>query len=145
MGSGLVAKSSLTLVTPWSPPGSSVHGISQARILDWVAISSSRGSALPRDRICVSSGRQILYGLSYQGSCCLIGAPIQNEFKKWKKIWKKKTGKKRCWPCFNASDVVGGHIRRFALHLFLLRVAGQIQTLPWAPAQPPQPHRGQRA
>ena len=27
-----------------SPPGSSVHGILQARILDWVAISSSRGS-----------------------------------------------------------------------------------------------------
>ena len=26
-----------------SPPGSSVHGISQARILEWVAISSSRG------------------------------------------------------------------------------------------------------
>ena len=32
-----------------SPPGSSVHGISQARILEWVAISSSRISSLPRD------------------------------------------------------------------------------------------------
>ena len=31
-----------------SPPGSSVHGISQARILEWVAISSSRGSSQPR-------------------------------------------------------------------------------------------------
>ena len=29
----------------WSPPGSSVHGILQARILEWVAISSSRGSS----------------------------------------------------------------------------------------------------
>ena len=29
----------------WSPPGFSVHGISQARILKWVAISSSRGSS----------------------------------------------------------------------------------------------------
>ena len=28
-----------------SPPGSSVHGISQARILEWVVISSSRGSS----------------------------------------------------------------------------------------------------
>ena len=28
--------------TDYSPPGSSVHGISQARILEWVAISSSR-------------------------------------------------------------------------------------------------------
>ena len=37
-----------------SLPGSSVHGISQARILEWVAISSYRGSFEPRDRICVS-------------------------------------------------------------------------------------------
>ena len=29
----------------YSPPGSSVHGILQARILEWVAISSSRGSS----------------------------------------------------------------------------------------------------
>ena len=37
----------LTLCHPvnCSPPGSSVHGISQARILEWVAISSSRGSS----------------------------------------------------------------------------------------------------
>ena len=32
-----------------SLPGSSVHGILQARILEWVAISSSRGSSRPRD------------------------------------------------------------------------------------------------
>ena len=32
-----------------SPPGSSVHGISQARILEWVAMSSSRGTSPPRD------------------------------------------------------------------------------------------------
>ena len=33
-----------------SPPGSSVHGILQARILEWIAMSSSRGSFPPRDR-----------------------------------------------------------------------------------------------
>ena len=37
-----------------SLPGSSVHGISQARILGWVAISFSKGSSLPRDLIRVS-------------------------------------------------------------------------------------------
>ena len=43
----------------WSPPGSSVHGILQARILKWVVISFSRGSSQPRDRTLVSciSGR----------------------------------------------------------------------------------------
>ena len=37
-----------------SPPGSSVHGIVQARILEWVAISFSRGSSWPRVLTCVS-------------------------------------------------------------------------------------------
>ena len=37
-----------------SPPSSSVHGIFQARILEWIAISSSKGSSQPRDQTCVS-------------------------------------------------------------------------------------------
>ena len=37
-----------------SPPGSSVHGILRTRILQWVYISSSRGSSWPRDQACVS-------------------------------------------------------------------------------------------
>ena len=37
-----------------SPPGSSVHGILQARILEWVAIPFSRGSSQPRDRTWVA-------------------------------------------------------------------------------------------
>ena len=37
-----------------SPPGSSVHGILQARILEWLAVPFSRGSSLPRDRTQVS-------------------------------------------------------------------------------------------
>ena len=37
-----------------SPPGSSVHGILQSRILEWVVMLSSRGSSQPRYRTCVS-------------------------------------------------------------------------------------------
>ena len=46
----------LTLCNPvdCSLPGSSIHGILQARILEWVAISFSRGSSRPRDRTRVS-------------------------------------------------------------------------------------------
>ena len=49
---GLVTKSCLTLFDPMdcSSPGFSVHGIFQARILEWVAISFSRGSSQPRDQ-----------------------------------------------------------------------------------------------
>ena len=61
------AQSCLTPCHPmdWSPPGSSVHGIFQVRILEWVAMPSSRGFSWPRDQTsisCVSCiGRQILY------------------------------------------------------------------------------------
>ena len=52
----VVAQSCLTLCDPvdCSPPGFSVHGILQARILEWVAISFSRGSSWARDRSWVS-------------------------------------------------------------------------------------------
>ena len=66
-GGGLVIKSCLTLCGPtdWSLLGSSVHGIFQTRILEWVAISFSKGSSWPRDGTSISCmsfiGRQILY------------------------------------------------------------------------------------
>ena len=70
------AQSHLTLCYPLdcSPPGCSVHGIFQGRIPEWVATSSSRGSARSRNQSrisCVSCiGRQILY-------CCATGeAPL---------------------------------------------------------------------
>ena len=48
----LVAQSCLTLYDTMdcSPQGSSLHGILQARILEWVVISFSRGFSQPRDR-----------------------------------------------------------------------------------------------
>ena len=48
-----------------SLPGSSVHGILQARVLEWVAISFSKGSSQPRDRTQVSH---------IAGRCCTIWA-----------------------------------------------------------------------
>ena len=54
-----------------SPPGSSVHGILQARILEWVATNSSRGSSRPKNRTWVSCISCITGGfltLSHQGS-----------------------------------------------------------------------------
>ena len=52
----LVAQLCLTLCNPLdcSLPGSYVHGIFQARVLEWVVISSSRGSSQTRDWTCVS-------------------------------------------------------------------------------------------
>ena len=59
-----VTQSCLTLWNPMdcSPPGSSVHGISQARTLEWVTIFFSRGSLQPRDGTSFSCiGRWVLY------------------------------------------------------------------------------------
>ena len=61
------AQSCLTLYDPMdgSPPGTALHGIFQARILEWVAISYSGGSSQPRDWTCVCwvsfVGMQVLY------------------------------------------------------------------------------------
>ena len=75
-----------TLWTIYSPPGSSVHGICQPRILEWVAVSSSRGSPQPRDQTrisCVScTSRRVLYRRapekpracpSPRGACPVLG------------------------------------------------------------------------
>ena len=65
----------------WSPPTSSVYGIFQARILEWVAISSSRGSSWPRDWTCISCvfciGRWVIYHLGKILShvLCSLGTP----------------------------------------------------------------------
>ena len=60
-------QSCLTFCDPMdcSPPGSSVHGSLQARVLEWVAMPSSRGPFQPRDRTRISYvsciGRQVLH------------------------------------------------------------------------------------
>ena len=62
----LVAQSCLCDPMDCSPPVSSVHGISQAGILEWVAISFSRGSSRPRDQTQVAyNAGEMLYHLSY--------------------------------------------------------------------------------
>ena len=84
----LVAQSCPTLCDPMdcSQPGSSVPGILQARILEWVAMLSSRGSSQHRDRTQVSqlqadsllsepsaySGGRLLPGCILSASHCLL-------------------------------------------------------------------------
>ena len=97
----LVTKSPLTLCDPVdrSLSGSSVRGILQARILEWVAISISREASQPRDRTCVSyiAGNLlyhcglILYQLSYQGSsvcvCVCVCVAIHIYLPPYLKTW----------------------------------------------------------
>ena len=76
-----VAQSCPTLCDPMdsSLPGSTVHGIFQARVLEWAAISFSRGSSQTRDRACVFciadrhftiwATREALHQLGYVNYC----------------------------------------------------------------------------
>ena len=70
-----------------SPPGSSVRVISQARILEWVAISFSRGSSQPRNQTQVSrvfcTGRWILYRCATReviSSQCFFPTPWRDSY-----------------------------------------------------------------
>ena len=80
-----VAQSCSTLCNPidGGPPGSSVHGVSQARILECSAISFSRGSSQARGWTWVSCiGRQILYHLSHSRAntrSSLSACPVTSE------------------------------------------------------------------
>ena len=71
-------QSCLTLCDPMdcSPPGSSVHGILRTRILEWVAMPSSRGSSQPRDWTCIfyvpCIGRWVLYHQRHLGTPVFI-------------------------------------------------------------------------
>ena len=70
------AQSCLTLWVPMdcSPPGSSVHGIFQARILEWVAFSFSRGLFWPRDWTQVShiAGRPFTIWATREAHCLCL-------------------------------------------------------------------------
>ena len=76
-----------------SQPDSSIHGISQARTLEWAAISSSRGSSWPRDKARVSCiGRGILYQLFHLRS---------RQFTQYRKCFVQG-----CVSCLHPTDVV---------------------------------------
>ena len=58
-----------------SPPGSSVRGIFQARILEQVAISSSRGSSFPRDRTLIACIAGRFFTSEPSGKQCIYANP----------------------------------------------------------------------
>ena len=94
-----VAQLCLTLCDPMdcSLPGSSVHGIFQAIVLEWIAISFSRGSSQPRDRTRVSSIVEMLtlYRLSHQGSHYV--SVFKYNFIHLKKQWLHITFRNTSW------------------------------------------------
>ena len=88
-----------------SLPGSSVHGILQARTLEGIAVPSSRGPSQPRDQTCISCisciGRRLLYHQRHLGSpLCLSNKPVIQQ------VQFRSTGNNLDWQL--SSERVGG-------------------------------------
>ena len=80
-------QSCLTLCRPidYSPPGSSIHGILQARILEWAVIPPSKGSSWPRDqtRSLLSpalAGRFFTTSTTWEAIAVQVGGPKWQDF-----------------------------------------------------------------
>ena len=94
----------------YSPPGSSVPGISQARTLEWVALPSWRESFWPRDQTCVScTSRQIPYHWTTREAHL---AKQEQESHSWLSfwLWKEPQSTDKRWtaqaqPCFPSTGV----------------------------------------
>ena len=96
-----VTQSSLSLcnLVDCSPPSSSVHGISQARILEWVAISSTKASLQPRDQTCVSC-------IGCCCCCCWVALVVFNSVRPHRR---QPTRLRRPWDSPGKTTGVGCH------------------------------------
>ena len=104
-----VAQSCPTLCDPvdCSPPGSSAHGILQARILEWVAISFSRGSSWPRDQTQVSciAGRHFNLWATREAPRQMLFSVLQL----FTSVWMKKCYTLKmdlCWICQAIANIL---------------------------------------
>ena len=84
--------------TPWdsmdcNPLGFSVHGISQAKILEWVAISFSGGSSWPRNWTCIPSIADGFFHLWAKREAHIDAPTEMNSL--WKPVWQDVFGKKK--------------------------------------------------
>ena len=117
-----IAQSCLTLCDPMDCglPGFSIHGILQARILEWVTISFSRGSSRPKDRTWVSriGGRRFNLWATRKDPVRELDPKCCNYFKIWrsqiKNIFKKRG--LAIWKCM----MTYGYIAEVILHCLWL-------------------------
>ena len=89
----------------YSLPVSSVHEILQARILEWVATPSSRGSSRPRDRTCVSIRTCVSMSPALAGRFFTISATWEAQF-----------------PLYSKEKIFLYLLSRFSSHLYSVQI-----------------------
>ena len=96
-----VVQSCPTLCDPmdYSLPGSSVYGIFQARVLEWVAISLSRGSSQPRDqtRVTCTAGRCFTVWATRETTLPPLREPIPRQVDKKSGVPREEKGVRGSW------------------------------------------------
>ena len=109
-----------------SAPGSSVHGILQARILEWVVMPSSRGSSQPRDQTHISCiGRWILYHWATSEALPEVAQPIAGGTMTFLFLYDPSLGSE-----FSGSKTASGiGLTQMMLGMFSLRWCWQLFTL----------------
>ena len=135
----LVAQSCLTLCDPrdCSPLGSCVHGILQARILEWVAIPFSRGPSRPMDWTWVSHIADRFFNhRSHQGSPFFKGIIIFQQF-----TWLGSVQRTKCLCVWRALWDVWDAVNRLLCLAALEFCAALLEAL-WDQVDPfpPPPH-----
>ena len=111
------ARSHSTLCDPvdCSPLGSSIHGILQARVLEWAAISFSRRSSRPRDQTWVSriAGRPLSHQGSPYGVLCNMSISCEEDGHSLPsspfRLWEWKQGYQDTTPCVPQSSSSSVH------------------------------------
>ena len=120
-----------------SPPGSSVHGILQARILQWVPISSSRGSSWPRDWTQVSCiGRWIHYHWFTREAQLQEQARLILHFSFYRKSWAGLTAiisfwLRRPWTFRKFGQAVRKEVLDFHMRTYVWKTRKMLIFAPW--------------
>ena len=131
-------ESSPALCNPCSPPVSSVHGILQTRILEWVAFPFSRGSSQPRDQTCIFYAsyhmqeicHQICrwhhpYGRKRRGTKEPLDESEREEWKGWLKTQHSKNKHHSIWSHHFMANRWGNNGN--SVRLYFLGLQNQLQ------------------
>ena len=116
-----VAQLCQTLCDPmdYSPPGSSVHGILQARVLEWVAMPSSKESFQPRDRTKVSHIAGRFFTIWDTREARWVFVPVLVICQVWRSLTEEKFSKRKDITTWDRYTVIVPSLPRGPVSIFI--------------------------
>ena len=105
--------------TDCSPPGSSVHGILQARVLEWVAMPSSKESFQPRDRTKVSHIAGRFFTIWDTREARWVFVPVLVICQVWRSLTEEKFSKRKDITTWDRYTVIVPSLPRGPVSIFI--------------------------